>query len=264
MHDLVYAHRKCKSAELMVVDAILAAAEDLKLRESITDLKRYTYLDDSIVRELERSTSQNTGILRAQHILRRFRRRQLYRYCGEVEVPQERLKHWTNVQPLDIISCQSASNIQLTPEDIKVHNHKLDFSNSDQNPIDHVGFYSSDSQHHATRLQEGSSLLQPHTFLERKVRVYLCREYQSKQEERQLVQAVQAAFSNWAHREFGSSAHMDLPVKGTSSHAAPSCALKRRRLNSAEDSAISASPARSVISSQFNSPSIPSKLPHLD
>ena len=52
------------------------------------------------------------------------------------------MKDW---QPLDaesITTCQSDSSVNLVPDDIVVHNLKIDFAMKEKNPVDHVSFFS--------------------------------------------------------------------------------------------------------------------------
>lgn len=69
-----------------------------------------------------------------------------FRYVNEFTVPSSRLARWTDVTPADIVACQGASGAGwvaggLRPEDVVVHNLKIDWAKGAKNPVDHVSFY---------------------------------------------------------------------------------------------------------------------------
>lgn len=52
---LVYTHPAAKAIEYMVVDALIAADPYLRISEQVDDPKRYVFLTDAILEEIERS-----------------------------------------------------------------------------------------------------------------------------------------------------------------------------------------------------------------
>lgn len=52
------------------------------------------------------------------------------------------MKDWKPLNPECITTCQSGSSVNLVPDDIIVHNLKIDFAMKDKNPVDHVSFFS--------------------------------------------------------------------------------------------------------------------------
>ena len=201
LHQRVYTHRKAKAIEYMVVDALVAAdaAWGNEISNAVWKPEEFVKLDDTVLKRIEWSTEP--ALRGAQEILRRLRRRELYRYVNEFTVPPERMKQWKDVTPTDIVSCQDAGNSAvpggLRAEDIIVHNLKIDWAMKAKNPVDSVHFYqdyASDAKF--TIAKDKVSLLIPDIFLERKVRVY------SKHDDPGYVAAVEAAFLNYQHREF--------------------------------------------------------------
>ena len=58
--------------------------------EALSNPERFALLDDSIVRDIERSGSQSPAMKKAQHLLWRLRLRDIYKVVGVVDVPQVR------------------------------------------------------------------------------------------------------------------------------------------------------------------------------
>ena len=87
--------RKSRAIDLMVVDVLRAANPVLKITEKIWDPRRFVQLDDSILKQIEfYDTSTLTGnkkesMLKAQATLMRLRNRDLYKYCGDWQIPSD-------------------------------------------------------------------------------------------------------------------------------------------------------------------------------
>ena len=198
LHQRVYSHRKAKAIEYMVVDALVHAdaAWGNEISNAIWRAQDFVKLDDTVLKRIE--WSEEAALEPARALLRRLRRRELYRFVNEFTVPSERLDRWVDVKPQDIVSCQDAKGgRKLVAEDIIVHNLKIDWAMKNKNPVDSVHFYqdySSDTKF--TIPKEKVSLLIPDVFLERKVRVY------SKSDLQEDVAAVDAAFAAYQQREF--------------------------------------------------------------
>jgi HD superfamily phosphohydrolase len=201
LHQRVYTHRKAKAIEYMVVDALVSAdaAWGNEISKAIWKPEEFVKLDDTVLKRIE--WSSDPALREAQDILRRLRRRELYRYVNEFTVPSERLSRWKDVRPEEIVACQDAGNSAvpggLRPEDIIVHNLKIDWAMKAKNPVDSVHFYQdygSDTKFSIPK--EKVSLLIPDIFLERKVRVY------SKRDDPAYVAAAETAFLAFQQREF--------------------------------------------------------------
>ncbi len=199
LHQRVYTHRKAKAIEYMVVDALVAAdaAWGGEISNAIWSPGGFARLDDSILKRIE--WSDDTALASAQEVLRRLRRRELYKYVNEFTVPRARLPAWRDVTPMDITSCQDASGVAggLVPDDIIVQNLKIDWAMKSSNPVDSIHFYQDyDSLEKFSIPKEKVSSLIPDVFMERKVRVF------SKSDDPAAVKAVEAAFLAYQRREY--------------------------------------------------------------
>eukprot|EP00959_Pyramimonas_sp_CCMP1952_P273219 5711068-Pyramimonas_sp.AAC.1 len=143
MHDRVYTHKKGKAVEYMIVDALLAAdrAKDREYSNSINDMEEYLRLDDTLLRsiELERTgeSDSHSCMREAQDIIKRIRKRDLYKYVHEYVVPTHLMGGYKEVTAEDIIGCQKMDGTipgGLRPEDIIVQNLKIDYCKKDKNP----------------------------------------------------------------------------------------------------------------------------------
>mmetsp|Transcript_31417 Transcript_31417/g.52770 ORF Transcript_31417/g.52770 Transcript_31417/m.52770 type:complete len:522 (-) Transcript_31417:111-1676(-) len=201
MHDRVYTHKKGKAIEYMIVDALLAAdkAKDGEYSKSINDMDEYLKLDDTLLRriEVERvdETDSHPMLKEAQAIIKRLQKRDLYKYVHEFVVPKDKLENYKNVTPEDILACQNpdgAISGGLKPDDIIVHNLKIDYCKGGRNPLDLTRFfrnYSDTASHHYPAEKVGFGL--PGQFLIRKVRVF------SRNSSDPYVKATRDAFEEY-------------------------------------------------------------------
>jgi HD superfamily phosphohydrolase len=200
MHQSVYTHKKAKAVEYMVVDALVEAdaAWNSKISNSIWDVKEFIKMDDTLLKQIENSEEAALG--KARDIVRRIRRRELYRFVNEYTVPEDRVEDFKPVCASDITACQGANNIPggLKPDDIIVQNLKIDYGKKHRNPVDSVRFfhYWDDEKSISIPKAQVSSLL-PHTFVQRTVRVY------SRSRDDEYIDAVAQAFTNFQRKNLG-------------------------------------------------------------
>ncbi len=71
----------CKAVDLMIVDALLEANDVYKFQEKIYDPAAYTNLTDGILATIE--CSRKLELKKSQEILKRLRRRDLYRMVDQ-------------------------------------------------------------------------------------------------------------------------------------------------------------------------------------
>lgn len=223
LHQRVYTHRKAKAIEYMVVDALVQAdaAWGGEISNAVWQPNEFVKLDDTVLKRIEWST--DAALKPAQEVLQRLRRRELYRFVNEFTVPSARLPAWRDVTPEDIVACQDAGNSSvpwgLRPEDVIVHNLKIDWAMKNKNPVDQIHFYHDYSSLEKFSIpKEKVSSLIPDIFLERKVRVY------SRRDDPRYVDAVEQAFISYQRRQFNAE---------TQVHRTP---VKRSRKRSAADS----------------------------
>lgn len=76
----------------MIVDALLAADPVLHMSDSIYNPKEYATLSDGIIREIERS--RDPLLEESRVIIKRLRKRDLYRYVDRVILNQAQRSIW--------------------------------------------------------------------------------------------------------------------------------------------------------------------------
>jgi len=200
MHQSVYTHKKAKAVEYMVVDALIEAdvAWNSKISNSIWDVKEFIKMDDTLLKQIE--NSEEASLSKARDIVRRIRRRELYRFVNEYTVPEERVENFKPVTAAEVTACQGSNNVPggLRPDDIIVQNLKIDYGKKHRNPVDSVRFfhYWDDETSISIPKEQVSSLL-PHTFVQRTVRVF------SRSRDEEYVEAVAEAFTNFQRKHLG-------------------------------------------------------------
>ncbi|XP_052172500.1 uncharacterized protein LOC127788362 [Diospyros lotus] len=211
LHRTVYMHAKVKAIELMIADALIKANDYLQIASSIQDPAAYWKLDDSIIKTIEISSEQE--LKESRDLILRIRRRDLYQYCNEFTVPKDKLEHFKNVTPQDIICSQRTGGVTLREEDIAVSNVKIDLTCGRNNPLERINFFKDyDSDEKFPIRDESISHLLPAYYQDMIVRVY------SKKPE--LVEAVSEAFENFQMRTYGMKAQV---------HATPEKKKRRPR-----------------------------------
>ena len=75
-----YSHRVCKAIDFMIVDALIAANQVYHFEETIRDPSRYVDMTDNVLCNIE--NSHNPNLRESQNILKRVRRRDLYRFIA--------------------------------------------------------------------------------------------------------------------------------------------------------------------------------------
>ena len=87
LHKRVYSHKVSCAIENMYVDALIEAEPVLQLSKAIFDKEQFLTLNDSIVNTIENST--DPGLRKSRDIIRKIRKRQLYKCVDEVVVPHQ-------------------------------------------------------------------------------------------------------------------------------------------------------------------------------
>jgi HD superfamily phosphohydrolase len=202
----VYSHRVSKGIEYMVGDAMTLADDYLGISQSVSDIRQYSLLTDSILRTIQCSTAPE--LAEARDIVRMIGRRDVYKCVGEFIVPQSQCPHFpTKVYPSDIITCQPSGDHDLQESDIIVHNFKINYAMADKNPVDHVHFFAkAEPEVSFTIPREQVSMLLPEVFSEQYVRVYCRRKEKAHQ--------AHLAFQSYL-RQFGCSVALRSPFRAT-------------------------------------------------
>jgi len=224
MHRQVYTHKKAKSLEFMVVDALKAAEPVLKLTEKIYDPEQFILLNDTLITTIkqygvwarppfEEGSEEWDALKRAQGILQRVERRELYRHVNEILVPPEVLRHtnWHVPTAEEILACyrpqESSQPVNLNVDDVIVSKLCINYSMKDANPLDNVLFFTDfadDEPRHI--MQQVASSLMPMNFQETTLRLY------SRNRSPEVVTALQEALESW-RKVYCNSGSLQTPFK---------------------------------------------------
>lgn len=200
MHSKVYTKSKIKAVEFMVVDALVAAEPVLRIADKLNDVESYLTLDDTIVKRLQfmdaDATEAPAAVRKAQALLQRLARRELYSYCEQIVLSHE-CKNVRTPSPEDIASFHTSDGlVTLNPEDIIISEVKINFSLDDDFPLDYTLFYNKD-ECFPLRKDVVSNML-PERCQDRKIRIF-CRT-SNKQDNSRLEHAAREAFGRWVDK----------------------------------------------------------------
>jgi len=100
--------------------------------------------------------------------LKRLRLRDLYKIVGDRLLSPDQAAHAAKAAtPENIASCADAS-CPLLPQDLVVHQCKINYAMKDKNPVDSVGFYNSKDDKEPFHLPKSKvSLMIPDVFEEK-------------------------------------------------------------------------------------------------
>ncbi|KAF3431286.1 hypothetical protein FNV43_RR26016 [Rhamnella rubrinervis] len=201
LHRTVYTHAKVKAIDLMVVDALIKANDNMSIVSKIHDPATFWKLDDSILRMIE--VSPDPELQESKDLVQRIRRRDLYQFCNEFSVPKASLDHFKEITSQDIICSQNAGGVSLREEDVAVSNIKIDLTRGRKNPLERVNFYQDFESTEKFPIQDDRvSHLLPTFYQDMIVRVY------SKKPE--LVREVSEAFEIFQVKKYGSKLQLSL------------------------------------------------------
>jgi deoxynucleoside triphosphate triphosphohydrolase SAMHD1 len=171
----------------MITDALLAADKHMKISESIFDPARYSLLTDCIVKEIERSSDKE--LKKSRDILHRIRKRDLYKFVDEFNLPGELLNQ-KEFSVESILENQEGDN--LTIDDLILDDHKFNYAMKDKNPVDSVYFYNKGSEEKFHISRKEISLLIPDQFQERYIGCYV--------KDASKLEDARTAFKNWTKK----------------------------------------------------------------
>ncbi|KAL6994326.1 hypothetical protein U1Q18_012433, partial [Sarracenia purpurea var. burkii] len=171
LYRTVYTHAKVKAIELMVVDALLKANHYLDIASHVQDPSQYWKLDDTIIKTIE--TAPDQELREARDLILRIRRRDLYQFCNEYAVPQDKMENFKDVTAKDIICSQKTSGVILREEDVVVSNVRIDLTRGMHNPFECIKFFKDyDSEEKFSISNDRISHLLPTSYQDMIVRVY--------------------------------------------------------------------------------------------
>ncbi|KAH8499973.1 hypothetical protein H0E87_015277 [Populus deltoides] len=212
LHRTVYTHAKVKAIDMMFVESLIKADDYLQISSKIQDPAEFWKIDDSILKTIEISHDQE--LKEARDLILRIRRRDLYQFCNEFSVPKDKLEHFKDITPQDIVCSQGNGDITLKQEDVVVCNVKIDLTRGRSNPLENINFFQDFESNEKFPIHDYRiSHLLPAFCEDRIVRVY------SKNPD--LVKTVSEAFENFQLKTYGMKAQV---------HATPDRKRNRRRL----------------------------------
>ena len=90
LHQRVYQHKTKAPIHDMLVEALSKVDEKFEISASILPEKRRRYINltDSIIHDICSSEANDEKTKKAQALLLRIKKRQLYKFCGEIYLPQ--------------------------------------------------------------------------------------------------------------------------------------------------------------------------------
>ncbi|CAG8625222.1 6072_t:CDS:10 [Paraglomus occultum] len=136
----VYTHPVVKAIDFMIADALIKAKDFYQLAQAVEDPELYVMLDDTILRRIEHSSDKELGTSR--EILRRLRKRQLYKFVGEYLIPADcRAAHAKTPDQKYVEKIIECGNKGFSADDVIVKTEVIHFGMRDKNPLDHIKFY---------------------------------------------------------------------------------------------------------------------------
>uniref|UniRef100_A0A671W516 HD domain-containing protein n=1 Tax=Sparus aurata TaxID=8175 RepID=A0A671W516_SPAAU len=193
LHKRAYQHKVTKIIEAMMTDALVKANKHINfegskgkytLSEAIDDMEAYTKLTD-LVSEQNPSSSSNE-LKEAGQILKRIISRDLYRFLGEI--PTKTPEMFDSLLPQNSL-VNIKSNFWLT---FVIQVFVLDYGMKNENPVDHIHFYSKGKPDEAFKLpKEEVSRLLPTNFSEKIIRFYC------KKTDETSLKAANDHFDRW-------------------------------------------------------------------
>jgi len=216
MHSNVYMHKTVKAIEYMVCDALIKADPYLpvpdgkgsytRMSQAMADAGAYVHLKDSVLDMIECSSLDCEPMQEAKEIVRRIRRRELYKCVLAIGADGIPLWDLTDEEITNEICAVSEKVVRqnlsrqgvdendstfrtrvreqlLTPGDLIVEKRQIHHGMADKNPVDLMRFVGKQELHKlssvaselpvAERMQEKvyESHI-PRKFMERKIRIY--------------------------------------------------------------------------------------------
>ena len=139
MHHDVYQHKTTTALELIVCDIIRESDGILyDYLDVIYDPERYIHLDDSLLHEIR--VSDDPRLAKAQALVEKFDRRELYSCVGEKGINLQLAKKMGKITEADIINAATNSG-NLKAEDICVRKCNMHFGMKEKNPLSEVSFF---------------------------------------------------------------------------------------------------------------------------
>ncbi|KAG8865395.1 hypothetical protein FRB96_000285 [Tulasnella sp. 330] len=121
LHKRIYSHKTAKAVEHMIVTALIAAEPVLHLAEAIDDPKKYLYVTDSVVEDIERSNDPRLAT--SQAIIRKLRRREIPKRVEEKCLPSEFEARWKKLITPQTVADMSRKLLEQRKRDAAIARH---------------------------------------------------------------------------------------------------------------------------------------------
>ncbi|XP_006813924.1 deoxynucleoside triphosphate triphosphohydrolase SAMHD1-like, partial [Saccoglossus kowalevskii] len=202
LHRRAYQHKVNKIIESMIVEALVKADDHIKIpgtngtmvkiSETIDDMVAFCKLTDNIIHQILQTTEPE--IEESRTILRKIFTRKLYKCIGQTRPPDGVTINQDEIPQIQegISAILSTAGHQVPADNIVVHIIDLDYGMGDQNPIDHVRFYSKANPNEAMMVRKNQvSQMLPERFAEQHIRVY-CKDIDPVK-----IQQATLCFNKW-------------------------------------------------------------------
>ncbi|POG63503.1 uncharacterized protein OCT59_023760 [Rhizophagus irregularis] len=172
LHKKAYKHFVGKAIDYMIIDALEAADEVLKISHSINNAKDYLKMDDTILNRIV--CDNNPNLKKSKKIIKRIRKRKLYKFVDGYLVPKELKEQFKRNKVTEKKIVKHRSNgAELEKDDVIVDIFNLNYGNKDENPIDNVEFYDKNQPNDVFKLEESQvSYLTPKQYEELYIRIF--------------------------------------------------------------------------------------------
>lgn len=175
----VYRHEKIIGIDLMIKDMMVLSNEYFKFTEAIFNPEEYIKLDDHIIQKIEKFSKYETrpNLIEASDLLKRLKRRDIYKYIGEIIFPNESNVdennsngHMNNfsIKIEDIISYNNPKDENyVSLNDVEICKFSIDYGNRRKNPFDSIYFYKNENDKKSFTVPSNKiSLAVPSVFME--------------------------------------------------------------------------------------------------
>ena len=141
LHQRVYQHKTEAPIKDMLVEALSKVDEMFEISASILPEKRRRYINltDSIIHDICSSEANDEKTKKAQALLLRIKKRQLYKFCGEIYLPQNVPQMEKEIK--DEIKAIESKNPTMLSGEIFVSVAVIKPNKKGEDPIKKVNFF---------------------------------------------------------------------------------------------------------------------------
>eukprot|EP00111_Clytia_hemisphaerica_P011743 TCONS_00034497-protein len=177
LHRQVYQHKTTQIVEEFLVQAMLLSDEKFGISTSVKNMEEYTLMTDSIFYRILCLNDEDDDIKKAQEFLRRIQKRDLYRFCGEInpKIVENEENEFSSSQKIlseeEVANEIAAFDDDVSEDEIFVSQSVFNFGKKDKNPLIEMNYFGKNGKLKKRQLTELSSSL-PRNFEESYIRVF--------------------------------------------------------------------------------------------